>query len=126
MTKDELILEALDKVVLHWQRLAAAETFDEIVEEGTGPNKCALCSLYFGYPSPCIDCPIQMRVGVNGCRNTPYTEVMAQRNLLEAAWNNDMEQYEKIKPKLWPILKHAIDKELVFVEETREEWIQKN
>ena len=63
-------LKAIEKSILHWQRIAFG--YRE-VGEGITPEDCACCKLYFN--NFCEDCPIFEYTGEAYCANTPYVTV---------------------------------------------------
>ena len=75
---------ALKKSVEHWERLVAANTVDEFMDEGICASKCALCKLYFH--NDCKNCPVYQITGGYRCKYTPYEAVyyeLIRRDILE-------------------------------------------
>ena len=72
-------LEALNKSIEHWTRMA---TGNEQNGEEPGVKDCALCHLYRERENPnphatdryCFGCPIKRKTGRANCVDTPYYE----------------------------------------------------
>lgn len=61
-------LPALNKSIRHWKRFQAGELEPDEKMNALG---CACCQV-FVVGGNCLDCPIALRMGKEGCRSTPF------------------------------------------------------
>lgn len=65
-------LKALKKSIEHWTRLVNGK---RAPNEVTGPEHCALCSLFLDKDKDgnfCTGCPVKAKTGYDTCFGTPY------------------------------------------------------
>ncbi len=67
MTTKKETAKALEKSILHWERLSANP-----YSEGHGWRECDLCAEFLD--TNCRGCPVYEETGVKACGNTPYEE----------------------------------------------------
>lgn len=71
----KLTLEALNKSIAHWERLAGG---NRNPGEGLGVDQCDLCKLFHSEDRliTCDGCPVKERTGQVWCVGTPYYHVV--------------------------------------------------
>ena len=77
---DQKTLDAFDKSIEHWERLANGTSYPS---EGIGSNDCSICEIYcYQIGATCLGCPIFKDTGRILCKNTPHNEVAVVRQRL--------------------------------------------
>ena len=85
MTKDEFLnlnpnrpmttktVEALQKSIRHWHRLATGK---RLSNETMSASDCALCRLFAVQSPQCRGCPVYETTGAPLCRRSPYRDAV--------------------------------------------------
>ena len=75
-------LKALKASIKKWEKNASVTTMTELAQTRICMQDCPLCAIFCierGNINNCLGCPIMMRSGKSGCRDTPYTSCFDER-----------------------------------------------